>query len=386
MTNRERLLAIMSGRAPDRIPWIPRLLLWYNAHKKAGTLPERYRDWNLRDIERDLGVGTPARDGHIFRTELRGVEVRRRWLNEMELLTEYVTPVGTVNTLFRGSQLLREMAIQDLQVEFMLKRREDYAVVTYIIEHTDYIPTYEEYEAYEREVGEDGYPMVQCGDCPFHHWMRALVGYNHAYYHLNDYPNEVERLLAVMEQRDREIVWKLMTDSPARLILHGVHFSSQMTPPPIFRRFILPYYQELSALLRARGKTLALHADNDTREILALIEQAGYGMAECFATHPLVQTTLAEARAAWGDRVIIWGGVPSVILEEPYSDEQFEVYMEDLFRTIAPGDAFILGVADNVMPGARIERLRRITEMVEEFGSVPASAPGTGPWVHVAGA
>lgn len=370
MTHRERLLSIMAGKPPDRIPWIPRLLLWYNAHKKAGTLPDRYRDWPLRDIERDLGMGTPARDGHIFRTEQKGVEVRQRQCNEMEMLTEYVTPVGTVTTLHRGSELLRRMAIQDLQVEFALKRREDYAVLEYLVEHTTCVPTYEAYDAYEREVGDDGYPLVACGDCPFHHWMRALVGYENAYYHLNDYPNEVERLLALMTQRDRESVWPLIADSPAKLILHGVHFSSQMTPPPVFERFILPYYRELSALLRSRGKTLALHGDNDARLILSLIEQAGYGMVECFVTHPMVETTLAEARAAWGSRVIIWGGVPSAILEAPYSDAAFEAYMEEMFRTIAPGDAFILGVADNVMPGAKLERVQRITEMVEEYGPV----------------
>jgi hypothetical protein len=40
--------------------------------------------------------------------------------------------------------------------------------------------------------------------------------------------------------------------------------------------------------------------------------------------------------------------------------------MDDLFRTIAPGRAFILGIADNAMPGSKIERIRRITRMVEE--------------------
>ena len=375
MNNRERLLAIMSGKPPDRIPWIPRLLLWYNAHKRAGTLPERYRDWSLRDIERDLGMGEPARDGHIFRTELGGdVEVRESWLNDKKLLSEYVTPIGTVSTLFRGSDFLRQKGIQDLQVEFMLKRREDYAIVEYIIEHTDYITTYEEYDEYEREVGEDGYPMVTGGDCSFHTWMRELVGYNNAYFHLQDYPKEVERLLSLIEQRDREVTWRLMADSPARLILHGVHFSSSMTPPPVFERYILPYYKDLSDLLRSREKTLVLHGDADTSLILNHIERAGYGMVECFVTHPMVETTLADARAAWGNRVIIWGGIPAVILEDPYPDDQFEEYMEELFRAIEPGDAFILGVADNIMPGAKLSRLRRITQIVEERASYPISA------------
>jgi hypothetical protein len=328
----------------------------------------------LSEIERDLGLGTPARDGRVFRSEMHGVEVKRRWLNDMEQVAEYITPAGTVSTLFRGSEYLRQRDIQDLQVEFMLKRREDYAAVEYIIEHTTYAPAYDDYLAYEREIGDDGYPMIQAGDCPFHSFLRELCGYNNGYFHLNDYPNEVEHLLKVMTQRDREVIWKLIADSPARLILHGVHFSSQMTPPPVFAKYIEPYYREFSVLLRARGKMLALHGDNDTRHIMQNIERAGYGMVECFATYPMVPTTLAEARAAWGSRVIIWGGVPSPIVEDLYTEADFEAYMDGLFRAIAPGDAFILGIADNLLPGGKIERVRRITQMVEERGRYPIKA------------
>ncbi|MCS7304109.1 MAG: uroporphyrinogen decarboxylase family protein [Thermoguttaceae bacterium] len=279
--------------------------------------------------------------------------------------------MGTVTTTHRTTPELQRCGIQDAQVGFMLKRREDYPVVEYIIEHTEYLPAYEEYEAYERDVGDDGYPMVNCGDVPFHHWMRGLAGYNQAFYHLNDFPNEVERLVGVLTDRMRDTVWKHMLESPARLLMHGNHLSSYMTPPPIFERYILPYYQELTPLLKARGKMVALHADNDTRLILSHIERAGIGMVECFATSPMVHTTLAEARAAWQDRVIIWGGVPSVILEPPFTEEQFEAYMDEVFRTIAPGRAFILGIADNAMPGSDINRIRRITEMVTQRGALP---------------
>jgi hypothetical protein len=123
--------------------------------------------------------------------------------------------------------------------------------------------------------------------------------------------------------------------------------------------------------MRSRDKVLAMHGDNDTRQILSHIERAGITMVECFATHPMVPTTLAEARAAWDERVIIFGGVPSVILEAPYSNDQFEQYMDDVFTTIAPGNAFVLGIADNAMPGSSIERIRRITDIVEKRGTYP---------------
>jgi hypothetical protein len=85
----------------------------------------------------------------------------------------------------------------------------------------------------------------------------------------------------------------------------------------------------------------------------------------------MVEVTLEEARAAWGTDVIIFGGVPSIVLEPTFPEAEFEEYMRGLFQTIAPGDAFILGVADNVMPTSRIERVGRISELVETHGTYP---------------
>jgi hypothetical protein len=359
----------MAGKSPDRIPWIPRMLLWYNAHKKAGTLPKNYKSYTLREVERDLGMGTPARDGAVFKTIMRNVEVVTHERGR-DRLTEYITPAGTVSSRESSTEELDKADIQKLEVEHVIKRPEDYGVVEYMVEHTDYVPAYEGYLSYDKEIGEDGVPMVAAGDCPIHRFMQKLAGYQQAYYDLNDYPDKVEHLITVMAQCDKEKVWPVVAKSPARLILHGLHFGA-MTPPPIFERYIKPYYQEFSKLLHENGKILTMHADADSRLLLGLIRESGFDMAETFTTHPMVSCTLEAARCAWGSDVIIWGGVPSVILEDRYTDEEFEDYMVNVFKTIAPGDGFILGVADNVMPDARLDRIVRIGRMVEEYGSYP---------------
>ena len=371
MTNRERLLAIMEGRSPDRVPWIPRLLIWHRAQVMRGRLPERLRGMPLREVERTLGMGTPAREGRVFSSTQGGdVEVSTR-REGMSVVSTYRTPAGTVQTRHQSSRELEQVGIGGLEVEHMIKGPEDYAPVEYLVTHTRYVPTYEAYSAYEDEIGDDGYPLVAAGDCPFHHFLQKLAGYQTGYYHLVDYPDRVEHLLRTMEEVEAEEVWPLAVDSPARLILHGLHFDSTMTPPPYFSRYIIPYYRDFSALLHAKGKFLCTHADSDSRLILGHIREAGYDMAETFTTYPQVSCTLEEARRVWGTDVIIWGAVPSVVLEDAYPDEAFEAYMRGVFRTVAPGDAFILGVADNVMPDARLDRLERITEMTEAWGQYP---------------
>ena len=300
MTDRERLLAIMSGQRPDRIPWIPRLQVWYTSHVNGDTLPDRFRGLSLREVERALGMGTPAREGKVFAAEQEGdVEVTTSQ-EGASTITTYRTPVGTVSTRHQRSETMERAGIGALEVEHMLKGPDDFGAVEYLLEHTRHVATYEEYLAYEADIGDAGYPMVSAGDCPFHYFLQKLAGYGSAYYHLFDYPEKVEHLLRTIEEIDRERVWPVIAGSPARLILHGVHFDSTITPPPLFTQYITPYYRDLSALLHENGKTLCMHADNDSRLILDHIREAGFDMAETFTTAPQVSCTLEEARRAWG--------------------------------------------------------------------------------------
>ena len=257
---------------------------------------------------------------------------------------------------------------------YPIKGPEGYDVLTYIIENTRYLPCYEEYLDYEEEVGDRGYPLVKTADTPFNRFL-MLAGYDKGYLQLYDHTDKVERLLEIWTQKHREELWPVIADSPAKLIQHGVQHSSLTTPPPMFKKYITPYMQEMSEYLHKYDKVIAHHADNDTTQILGDLKEAGWDMQECFATEPLVTTTLKEARKVWGNEMIIWGGIPSILLvEDLVSDEEFETYMDELFATIAPGDAFILGVSDIIPGPASLARLVRVRELVEERGKYPIQA------------
>jgi hypothetical protein len=370
MTNRERILAVLDRKSPDRVPWIARLDLWYHARMAEGNLPARFHGMNLVDVGRTLRTGNPARDGRIFTTRYEGLEVRAERAPGVAR-QRFVTPYGEVTFGRILSDKVSGTTDQGLPLEHPIHSVDDYKVLEYIAEHTYYDPCYDEYLAYETAVGGEGYPMVSCGDVPFHYFLLHLSGYNQAYFEMVDHAEEFEHLIAVMEQIDRERLWPVVADSPARLILHGVHFDSQMTPPHMFRKYMTPYYRDFSAVLHARGKSLVWHADDDSKDILAEVKDAGFDMSECFCTAPMVEVTLEEARAAWKSDVAIFGGVPSIILEPTFPEAEFEEYLRGVFRTIAPGDAFILGVADNVMPTSLIERVERISDLVEQHGAYP---------------
>jgi hypothetical protein len=370
MTHKERMLAVLRGEHPDQIPWAPRLELYYRAHLRDGTLPAKYRGWDLRSIYRDQGMGYHCRDGVAIRTRVKGLETVRRQKGD-EVRMEYITPVGSVYALYRQSEELRAQGIGMLEVEHLIKGPADYDVVEWMHQNTVMEPAYEEFLAYEHECGDEGVAWgMNRNWTPIGRLLRELIGYNNAYLHLYDYPERFERLLRTMI----DVEWEahhILAASPALIIHHGAHFDSQMTPPPIYKTYFLPYCKEMTAYYHEHGKLVMAHLDADLTGLEEMVLESGYDIGECVTTFPLVPMTLQRLREVWGNRLIIWGGLPSTILSEPYTDEEFEAYMRELFRIIAPGDAFILGVADNVMGDTRWERMERVLPLIEEYGRYP---------------
>jgi hypothetical protein len=124
-------------------------------------------------------------------------------------------------------------------------------------------------------------------------------------------------------------------------------------------------------LLHEHGIKIAMHADNDTSLILELLEQAGYDMLECFVTSPMVPLTLEQARKTLGNRVILYGCLPSLLFAPSVPEDEFRAYVHHALDVLAPGDAVILGVADNVMPDSVIDRVAYVQQVVEERASYP---------------
>jgi uroporphyrinogen-III decarboxylase len=167
-------------------------------------------------------------------------------------------------------------------------------------------------------------------------------------------------------------IFRVLADSPAEVIFSGANYDEMITYPPFFRDHIMPHTQKLADMIHPKGKLLLCHCDGENKGLLDLIPESGMDIAEAVCPQPMTKVTISEVKKAFKGRVTIFGGVPSVaLLEESMSDEEFEEFMKSLFREIAPGDRFILGVSDTTPPDAKFERLLRITEMVQELGKLP---------------
>ncbi len=140
---------------------------------------------------------------------------------------------------------------------------------------------------------------------------------------------------------------------------------------PVFKKYFVPWLSEVVRFLYSKGKLSQVHMDGEMKRLMPMFLESGVDIAEAWSPLPMTSVTTAELKKAWGDKVTIWGGVPSMLFEPQYSDQEFDDYVLNLFKEVSPGQCFIVGMGDNLPFDASIERVGRLVGLIEKYGHVP---------------
>ncbi len=371
LTMRERMFKVIREGHGDAVIWAPRWDLFFQAMEKSGRMPHKYKGKSYFDLTRSLGMGITAPRCEIIKKKVRNVEIIMK-KDGNTTLTEYHTAFGKVTSTFRSTPELEAEGVRGIVTEYMIKKKTDFDAVKFIIENTKIEPDYEGFIKIVKEIGDDGLAFAKAGYCPFHDIIRNYMGYEKTYYALYDYPNQLESLLDTLDEQFEKVI-KLIINSPAEIITCDGHFDGQLTPPPIYRKHLLPCFKDFSNKIHSAGKLFASHTDADISGLLELFLESGFDIAEAFTPPPMCRVPVQRAMNIWGNRITIWGCVASVMLSRSTPEHVFKEHIHNLLDEIAPGNNVILAVGDNVPTDASFERLINIGEIIHERGNYPIS-------------
>lgn len=384
---RRRVTAVLQGQTPDRLPFVGRLEAWHRSHTRPGAPPQPFAQMALPELHRAVGMGqqkfvTP------YSLRLRGVEVVAR-LEGREVYhetapvidsfpgmwdlvsterpgvteTELITPVGRLTL---RHEILPEMisAGEDPYLRtHLIKQPADFRTVHYILEHSDFVPQYQRLAEAEAQLGEQAFVVPLVHRIPFQQVLLEYLGETATFYALHDDPAAVEALLLRLDEQLSDILRQL-ADFPAAYVEFPDNLHGGMTDPRLFARYCLGAYQRYTAQLHGQGKKTGCHADGNVRPLLRLLAESGLDVCESFSPYPLTPCRMEEAWAAWQHGPLIWGGIPSPLLEARTSEAEFEAYLERLLALIQDRP-IILNVVDLVLGISSITRIQRIAQRVE---------------------
>ncbi len=331
-----------------------------------------YRD--LSDIvDRPLGIyNFPV---YPYRTELKKVKREVKVEGDCTRVT-YHTSKGSVSARVRYDEGMRRAGVSHPWIEEpVIKGPEDCPIVGYIFENLELTPDYEGYKDHEASLGDNGLSigLAHLSAGPYQVIMAELMTIKDFYmqlFYLN--PKKVRQLAESMTPYFNRIL-EITSECPAFVVRFGGNYDEVITFPPLFKEYLMPWIQKFADRLHENRKFLLSHCDGENGKLLDLIQNAGIDIVEGLAPAPMTRLTIHDYYQKWGkgDRLTIFGGVPSILLMETVSEEEFELFMKRLFREIAPGRRFILGMGDTAPPDSNFQRILKIAEMCRKWGRLP---------------
>jgi hypothetical protein len=278
----------------------------------------------------------------VFKTHCPNVKVTEERIREggRDLLrVHYETPVGTVRLL------LEPAGFTTWVHERMFRSPDDYKVIEFLIRDEVYEEDYAAYAEAERTSGGDTILRAQIGLEPLQQLISGrMIGMETFCLEWMERRDELLRLYRALVEKRRE-VYELVAASPALHANYGGNVVPEIIGPEVFSEYYLPHYAEAAEVMHRHGKLIGCHFDANCRILAEVIAGTDLDYIEAFTPSPDTDMGVAEARAAWPDKVL-WINFPSS--QHLLDDAEVEAIAFRLAGEAGDPRGFLVGITENI--------------------------------------
>ena len=299
---RERLLTLLSGEEPDRVP------IFASDRLRTGS----QGGWVRRLVRRGLGifhiVGAyipwfsfpgfthPGIEDLIY-TQTQFIE---GGVQKIRHVIE--TPVGTITSTTQISSL--DLLVDQTPTEFFIKEAKDWHVLNDAFKriYDTLYPNYEQIKLEEDALGETGLTIAVVEKTPFQRAWIELADPVQAFLTFKEQPEELLEFLET-QRRLHERIAEITAGCPAKLVLILDNITNMISPND-YRAYCLPYYELHSRAVEGTGKVLACHMDGLLGHLKGEIADSPIDVIDSLTIPPSGNVSITEAKATWGDKII----------------------------------------------------------------------------------
>jgi len=353
------------GKSNGKIIWQPRIGCWYDDKIFAGEeLPAPYTGMKPVEIYRALGVSARV---YNYNKCFRRVEhpcVRRteRKLSETDTEVTIETPVGRQVEVRRTSPNNPHV----IHLKWPVETEEELKVAAWRTENETWEWDQEAFDSVKAEWGNLGAPTIFMPRVNVQKLYIDIMGIERGIFALYDWPDTVDAYFRALEESHDRMI-DVINDSPIDIINFGDNVHAGTCNPALFRRYVLPVYQRRAGKLHAAGKFVHAHWDGDTRPLLPLARETGLDGIEAITPKPQGDVTLEEVKAGLGDEMFLIDGIPAVYFDRTFPVKVLEDCTRKIIDLFAP--KLILGISDEISSTGDIERIRIVSDIVDEYNA-----------------
>ncbi|MCI0495518.1 hypothetical protein L0Z72_10980 [candidate division KSB1 bacterium] len=374
MSPRERILKILRGQQPDQVPWFGDLDYWAAGRIGRGETPpdfvrsDAYLDWH-----RELGVGFYLQGYFPFTTHVENVK-QKEWREGNSRYLEYTTPQGALRSCWQWLP----QSFTEAPIEHLVKDERDLPAYRFLYENMHFTLDYDFARQRIQQVKEMGIVLCYAPKTPFMQLVALDAGIENVTYISQAAPDEFSATLHIMETTLDKAV-SIAINSPAEALMIPENLSSEVVGQNFFEKYMRQVQEKWITKINKAGKFSFIHMDGTLEGLLRQECRTGVTVLEALTPAPVGDLKIEEWENFAGDsKTIFWGGIPGSYFTPLVKDEEFDRHIINVLAVMRKKPRYVLGVADQVPPDALEYRVRRVRELVAEFGNYATSPKPSG--------
>jgi hypothetical protein len=369
VNSRQRLLAVLGGEIPDRVPvfaWIdPGFLSSYLGHTTFDPVVETIR------VSKKFGFDV------ILRTYM--VEVETWETAEWRLTTEIVKENGKrkrTKTFETPGGQLRQITVTSetspgrtfsQTTEYLVKNRDDlYLMERYHVTRPPVDTTLLQHAL--ATIGDDGIVVTYGGGAAHTGAALYLRGLERLTMDAVDDPLLYGGLLNWAIEYEQGLLDTVAQLGPDLVQIGGLMAQGNLLGPDYYRRYILPYDRRYVEEVHRRGLRTVYHNCGYSRNLLDLYAELGTDAFETFPPPPTADGDVAYTKRILGDNMVLLGNIDQVHLLRNGSREEIASTVKGTVLAGKQGGGYILMTADELYDDTPAASLQIMAEVGTEFG------------------
>lgn len=346
MTVHERIDAALRHERPDKIPFT----IYASKPPSLTALPAlKARGMGLVERIGVYGMHFPNCPSTSTRYEEDGRQLVR---------TDIRTPHGDLHTI-------REPAgFTTWTHKHLFTDPDDFKAIAFYLNDAVIVPNYEHAYQLLKDLDPNTVVRASFGLEPLQHLISGGVfGTMNFCLQWMDNRDEMLKLYQIMVEK-RRLTYPIVAQSPVGHANYGGNVVPEVVGLDAFQQYYVPNYQEAAEEMHRHGKLIGVHFDANCRLFADDIGRLDLDYVEAFTPAPDTDMTLAEARAAWPDKVL-WINYPSSV--HLRSEAEVEQITVELCEAAEPGDGFLIGITEDLPANREDGNYRAILDGIDRY-------------------
>jgi len=378
MTGRERILAVLQGDIPDRVP----VGLFVQEEYLGWFFPEKEQvDRVIDAIEcsRILGFDLLTRDRkfetpHFMKKSFKNWEVNEKIKKDKGMIYQTIeisTPDGVLKQVEAGPYEEKTVSgIHLSTLEYLIENERDFEIFTKFVPRIDSetISEMKERATFSGElIGKLGISVpwgwggIFNQAATYRNIQELLMD---AYLNQAFYQTYMEKMTELIVESNHALA-----DTDFKCIgIQGNIANSVMVGAEFFDKYILPYEKQLVKAIHDAGKFTLYHNCGKARVLQESYVKMGLDMWETVAAPPQGDNNLKAAKDLIGDRITLSGNLDQVHFLKEATLEEIEEEVTGIMHIGKPGGRYIFAASDFLEKGTPVENVKKVIEVAKREG------------------